>query len=64
MLPVIELTHSDRLIFLFNWIPFVLMPGLVFIAFRALGVNGRSARRWMWLLPSVLFCAPIQRPAK
>ena len=59
MLPVIELTHSDRLIFLLNWIPFVLMPGLVFYAFRALGVSGRSARRWMWLLPSG-YCFALQ----
>lgn len=59
MLPVIELTHSDRFLFLLNWLPLVLMPGLVFLAFRALGVNGRSARRWMWLLPSG-YCYALQ----
>jgi hypothetical protein len=52
MLPVILLTRGDRLLFLINWLPFLLLPGLVFVAFRALGVNGRSARRWMWLLPA------------
>jgi len=53
MLPVILLTRSDRLIFLLSFLPFLLMQGLVFFSFRALGVNGRSARRWMWLLPPV-----------
>ena len=59
MLPVIIFTHTDRLIFLLSWIPFLLMPGLVFGAFRALGVGSRSARRWMWLLPSG-FCYALQ----
>ena len=59
MLPVIELTHSDRFLFLLNWLPLLLMPWLVFLAFRALGVNGRSARRWMWLLPSG-YCYALQ----
>lgn len=59
MLPVIIFTRTDRLIFLLSWIPFLLMPGLVFHAFRALGVGGRSARRWMWLLPSG-FCYALQ----
>lgn len=64
MLPVIELTHTDRFIFLLSWIPFVLFPGLLFLVFRALGVSGRSARRWMWLLPSgyvyALQCSGLQ----
>ena len=59
MLPVIIFTRTDRLIFLLSWIPFLLMPGLVFFAFRALGVNGRSTRRWMWLLPAG-FCYALQ----
>lgn len=59
MLPVIELAHSPRFIFLLNWIPLLLLPWLVFLAFRALGVNGRSARRWMWLLPSG-YCFALQ----
>lgn len=59
MLPVIELTRSDRFLFLLNWLPFLLMPGLVFKVFRALGVNGRSARRWMWLLPCG-YCFALQ----
>jgi len=59
MLPLIELTHSDRFLFLLNWLPLLLMPWLVFLAFRALGVSGRSARRWMWLLPSG-YCYALQ----
>lgn len=59
MLPVIELTHSDRLLFLLNWIPFLLIPGLTFFAFRSLGTSGRSARRWMWLLPTG-YCFALQ----
>ena len=35
------------------------MPGLVFTAFRGLGVSGRSAWRWMWLLPSG-YCFALQ----
>jgi hypothetical protein len=59
MLPVILLTRTDRLIFLLSFLPFLLLPGLVFVAFRTLGVSGRSARRWMWLLPSG-FCYALQ----
>jgi hypothetical protein len=59
MLPVMELTRGDRLLFLLSWLPILMMPGLVFLAFRALGVNGRSARRWMWLLPAGL-CYSLQ----
>jgi hypothetical protein len=53
------LTHSLRFLFLLSWIPFLLLPWLVFLAFRALGVSGRSARRWMWLLPSG-YCFALQ----
>ena len=64
MLPVIQLTRSDRFLFLLNWLPFLLMPGLVFVVFRGLGVAGSSARRWMWLLPSgygfALQCSGLQ----
>jgi hypothetical protein len=59
MLSLIVFTRSDRFLFLLNWLPFLLLPGLVFVAFRALGVNGRSARRWMWLLPSA-YCIALQ----
>ena len=59
MLPLLLLTHGDRFLFLLNWLPFLLLPGVIFTAFRALGVSGRSARRWMWLLPSA-YCVALQ----
>ena len=59
MLPLVILTRTDRFLFLLNWFPFLLMPGLVFLSFRGLGINGRSARRWMWLLPCAL-CIALQ----
>ena len=59
MLPILELTHSARFLFLLNWLPLLLLPWLTFLAFRGLGVNGRSARRWMWLLPSA-YCVALQ----
>jgi hypothetical protein len=59
MLPIMELTRSDRLLFLVNWIPFLLLPGLVFSIYRAFGINSRSACRWMWLLPSG-YCYALQ----
>ena len=50
--PLILFTRSDRALFLLNFIPFVLLPGLTFSMFRRLGVSGRVAWRWMWLLPT------------
>jgi hypothetical protein len=59
MLPLLIFTKSDRWLFLLSWLPFLLLPGLLFPALRLLGVNGRSARRWMWLLPAG-FCYAVQ----
>jgi hypothetical protein len=50
--PLILLTNNDRLLYLPNWISFVLLPGLVFSVFTRLGVRSRVAWWWMWLLPS------------
>ena len=52
MAPVILATQSDRLLFLINFLPFLLLPGLVFSVFTRLGVNRRVAWHWMWLLPT------------
>ena len=52
MAPVLVATHSDRALFLINFIPFLLLPGLVFSVFRRLGVTARVAWQWMWLLPT------------
>ncbi|MBI5775063.1 MAG: hypothetical protein HZA89_15160 [Verrucomicrobia bacterium] len=51
MAPVLALARSDRLLFLLNWIPFLLLPPLVFAVFRRLGVRAAVAWHWMWLLP-------------
>jgi hypothetical protein len=50
--PLILLTGSDRLLFLPNWISFLLLPGLIFSVFIWLRISPRVAWWWMWLLPS------------
>ncbi|MEI9963249.1 MAG: hypothetical protein WDM76_19690 [Limisphaerales bacterium] len=50
--PLLLFTRSDRALFLLNYIPFLLLPGLVFSAFTRLGVRPKAARQWMWLLPT------------
>jgi hypothetical protein len=50
--PLLLFTKSDRTLFLINFIPFLLLPGLVFSVFRRLGVRARVAWQWMWLLPT------------
>jgi hypothetical protein len=50
--PVLLFTGSDRGLFLINFIPFLLMPGLTFSVFTRLGVRPRVAWYWMWLLPT------------
>ncbi|MDR2462564.1 MAG: hypothetical protein LBD30_02150, partial [Verrucomicrobiales bacterium] len=52
MTPLLAFTNSDRLFFLINFLPWLLLPGLIFSVFTKLGVSGRAARWWMWLLPS------------
>ncbi len=50
--PLLLFTKSDRGLFLLNFIPFLLMPGLVFSFFTRVGVRPRVAWQWMWLLPT------------
>ncbi len=50
--PLLLITKSDRTLFLLNFIPFLLLPGLVFSLFTRLGVRPRVAWQWMWLLPT------------
>jgi hypothetical protein len=50
--PLLLFIHSDRILFLLNFIPFLLLPGLVFSVFTRLGVRPRVAWQWMWLLPT------------
>ncbi len=50
--PLILLTRGDRLLFLLNWFPFLLLPGLIFSVGTRLGVRRRVMWWWMWLLPT------------
>ena len=50
--PLLLFTKSDRALFLVNFLPFLLLPGLVFSVFTRLGVRARVAWQWMWLLPT------------
>jgi hypothetical protein len=50
--PILLFTKSTRALFLPNFLPFLLLPGLIFSIFIRLGVRGRVARQWMWLLPA------------
>jgi hypothetical protein len=50
--PVLLFTRSDRSLFLLNFFPFLLLPGLVFSVCTRLGVRPRVAWHWMWLLPT------------
>ena len=52
MTPIFVATKSDRAFFLINYLPFLLLPGLIFSVFTRLGVNRRVAWHWMWLLPT------------
>ncbi len=49
--PLFCLTHSDRFFFLISGVGFLLLPGLIFSTLRNLGVTGRTAWWWMWILP-------------
>jgi hypothetical protein len=50
--PILLFTHSTRGLFLLNFLPFLLLPGLIFSIFTRLGVRARVAWAWMWLLPT------------
>jgi len=50
--PVLLFTRSDRALFLINFLPFLLLPGLIYSVFTRLGVRSRVAWHWMWLLPT------------
>lgn len=50
--PLLLLFKSDRSLFLLNFIPFLLLPGLLFSLLRRLGVRGRVAWSWMWVFPT------------
>jgi hypothetical protein len=51
MAPVLSLSVTSRLLFFLNYIPFLLLPGLLYGVFTLLGVSRRSAYKWMWIIP-------------
>jgi len=57
--PLLVMSHSDRLLFLLNLVPYTLLPGLIFAVYRRLGVRNRVAWAWMWVLPAAL-CFALQ----
>jgi len=50
--PMILFTKTDRWVFVFNFISFLFLPGLVFSLFTRLGIAPRTAWHWMWLVPT------------
>ena len=52
MTPLLLFTRSDRAVFLLNFIPFLLLPGMFFSFATRLGVRRQVAWYWMWLLPT------------
>jgi hypothetical protein len=50
--PLLLFLKTDRVMFLLNFIPFLLLPGLIFSVCVGLGVRPRVAWCWMWLLPT------------
>jgi hypothetical protein len=50
--PLLLLTGSTRGLFLLNFLPYLLLPGLIYSVFTRLGVRPRVAWHWMWLFPT------------
>lgn len=50
--PLLLLFKSDRFLFLLNFIPYLIVPGLLFSMLRRLGVAARVAWQWMWIFPT------------
>jgi hypothetical protein len=50
--PLILFTHTDRLLFLINWMSYLMLPGLIFSVFKYWGVCSRVAWWWAWVLAS------------
>ncbi len=51
MAPVVSLTASDQWTWIWSALAQALLPGLLFVVLRGLGVAGAVAWRWMWLVP-------------
>lgn len=51
MLPSFAALHTLRFAFGVNAVSYLLLPGLVFSVFTALGIRKSIAATWMWILP-------------
>jgi hypothetical protein len=58
-LPLLTLTNSFQWLWVVNFFLYLLLPGLFFATFRAMGFGRRAAWSWMWLLPTA-FCFVAQ----
>ncbi len=59
MLPVILFTHSDRFLFLLNWIPFLFMPALLLRFLRSFRVSRPLISVLVWIIPTG-YCYALQ----
>jgi hypothetical protein len=59
MMPIFVLTQSDRFFFLLNIAGYLMLPSLIFLAFREAGLGRRASWFWMWVLPAAL-CYAMQ----
>jgi hypothetical protein len=59
MIPVMLLTKTDRFLFLLSYLPFLLLPGLLYLGGRAMGFARKPLLIWMWLLPCA-YCIALQ----
>ena len=50
--PQLSLFHTDRLLFLLNYLSFLLLPGLLFCLLRECRARVRNAWLWMWTFPT------------
>jgi len=50
--PLMLFSRHDRLLFLVNWMSFLMLPGLIYSVFTRWQVRPRVAWWWMWILPS------------
>jgi hypothetical protein len=50
--PVLLFVKNERILYIFNWISFLLLPGLVYSLLTEMGVSRRVSWYWMWLLPT------------
>jgi hypothetical protein len=50
--PFLLIGHSERFVFVLTAATFCLLPGIIFVLFRELGVAARAAWAWAWVLPT------------